>query len=159
MILKQKPAQLRTYWKNYFFQSLFAGLSVFVLLVVLHMRNIVVVASIGSTAFIIFTMPREITAKAINVIGGHMVGFACGALCALIPNSYYFPPALSYSVAVGLSIFIMVVTDSEHPPAAGTALGVAISGFSWQVFISLVISVVTLSLIHHFFKAHLKDLV
>ncbi len=158
-LLKVNLAQLKKRWKNYFFQSLLAGLSVFVLLVVLQMQNIVVVASIGSTAFIVFSMPREVTAKARNVIGGHLVGFACGSLSALIPVSYHFPPALTLSIAVGLSILIMVVTDTEHPPAAGTALGLAISGFSTEALISLFISVLTLSLIHHFFKAHLKDLV
>jgi len=158
-LLKVNLAKLKKHWKNYFFQSLLAGLSVFVLMVVLQMKNIVVVASIGSTAFIVFSMPREVTAKARNVIGGHLVGFACGALWALIPSSYYFPPALSYSVAVGLSIFIMVVIDTEHPPAAGTALGVAISGYSTEVLISMFLSVVTLSLIHHFLKAYLKDLI
>lgn len=157
--MKLNLTELKKHWKNYFFQSLLAGLSVFVLLVVLHMQNIVVVASIGSTAFIVFAMPREITAKARNVIGGQLVGFFCGALSGLIPTSYYFPDALIFSVAVGLSILIMVITDTEHPPAAGTALGVAISGFSIEVFFSLLISVVVLSIIHHFFKAYLRDLV
>jgi len=157
--LKINLTELKSHWKNYLFQSALAGLSVFLLLVVLHLRNIVVVASIGSTAFIVFTMPREITAGTRSVIGGHLVGFCCGTLSALIPASYYFPPALGYSFAVGLSILIMVVTDTEHPPAAGTALGVAISGFSTEVLFSLLISVVVLSTIHRFFKAHLKDLV
>jgi CBS-domain-containing membrane protein len=157
--LKSDLKKLKQYWKNYFLQSLLAGLAVFALLVLLQMRNIVVVASIGSTAFIVFSMPREITAQARNVIGGHLVGFLCGSLSALIPNSYYFPPALTLSIAVGLSIFIMVVTNTEHPPAAGTALGVAISGFALEILISLLISVMMLSLIHHFFKPHLKHLV
>jgi CBS-domain-containing membrane protein len=157
--LKLNLQELKKYWKNYLFQSALAGLSVFVLLVVLHMQNIVVVASIGSTAFIVFAMPREITARARNVIGGQLVGFFCGSLGGLIPASFHFPDALTYSIAVGLSILIMVVTDTEHPPAAGTALGVAITGFSIEVFFSLLISVVVLSIIHRFFKAHLKDLV
>jgi CBS-domain-containing membrane protein len=152
-------SKFRTRWKSYLFQSLFAGISFFMLLVFLQVPNIVVVASIGSTAFIIFSMPREITASARNVIGGQLVGFACGALCALIPATYHFPSALIYASAVGLSIFIMVITDTEHPPAAGTALGISLSGFSFQIFISLVVSVVVLALIHNFFKSHLKNLV
>ena len=63
-----------------------------------------------------------------------------------------------YSLAVGLSIFIMVITDTEHPPASGTALGVAINGFSAKVLVALIASVIALSLIHHFFKGYLKDL-
>jgi CBS-domain-containing membrane protein len=52
----------------------------------------------------------------------------------------------------------MVVTDTEHPPAAGTALGVVMTGISLDVLITVVLSVVMLSLIHRFFKPYLRDL-
>jgi hypothetical protein len=52
----------------------------------------------------------------------------------------------------------MVVTDTEHPPAAGTALGVAMTGISLDVFIAVSMSIILLSLIHRFFKPHMKDL-
>jgi hypothetical protein len=53
----------------------------------------------------------------------------------------------------------MVVIDTEHPPAAGTALGVAMTGISPDVFVTIIIiSIVILSLIHHFFKPYLRDL-
>jgi len=53
----------------------------------------------------------------------------------------------------------MVVTDTEHPPASGTALGVAVTGFSWNVAVAVVTAVVVLSLVHHFFKSSIRDLV
>ena len=37
-------------------------------------EHAVVIASIGATAFIVFTMPRNITAKPRRVIGGHLAG-------------------------------------------------------------------------------------
>ncbi len=151
--------KVRRYWKHYLLQSFLATLSVFSLLWLLHMQNLIVVASIGATAFIVFAMPEDITAKSRNVIGGHLVGFACGSLCALIPYAGSLSTVLVYSLAVGLSILIMVVIDTEHPPAAGTALGVAISGFSLHALASIVVSVTILSSIHHFFKARLKNLV
>jgi CBS-domain-containing membrane protein len=52
----------------------------------------------------------------------------------------------------------MVVTDTEHPPAAGTALGVAMTGISLDVFIAVISSIILLSLIHRFFRSHMKDL-
>ena len=63
-----------------------------------------------------------------------------------------------YSLAVGATIFTMVVTDTEHPPAAGTALGIAMTGISLDVFIAVSISIILLSLIHRFLKSHMKDL-
>jgi len=63
-----------------------------------------------------------------------------------------------YSLAVGTTIFTMVVIDVEHPPAAGTALGVAITGISLDVFIAVNMSIILLSLIRKFFKPYIRDL-
>ena len=53
----------------------------------------------------------------------------------------------------------MVVIDTERPPAAATALGVAITGFSLSAAIAVITSVIVLSLAHHFLKPFLRDLV
>jgi len=119
----------------------------------------VIVASIGATAFIVFAMPRSITAKPRNIIGGHLIGVFCGSLFALIPHSSMWSSVLIYSIAVGFSMFLMVVLDAEHPPASGTALGVAIKGFSLNVVTAVMVSAGILSLIHYFFKPYLRDLV
>ena len=50
-------------WKNYLYQSALATIIVFLVLLLLTVENAVVIASIGATAFIVFTMPRNITAK------------------------------------------------------------------------------------------------
>ena len=151
--------QFRKHWKNYVFQSLFAVLVMTVVLLFLKLENVVVVASIGSTAFVIFALPRNITAKPRNVIGGNLVGLISGSLCALIPQPVYWISILVYSLAVGLSIFIMVITNTEHPPASGLALGVVLTGFSWSVGIAVVSSALILSLVHHLFKDSIRDLV
>jgi CBS-domain-containing membrane protein len=65
---------------------------------------------------------------------------------------------LVYSLTVGTAIFIMVVTDTEHPPAAGTALGVAMTGITLRVLIVVVISIIILSVIHRLLKRFLRDL-
>jgi CBS-domain-containing membrane protein len=150
--------EFRRYWKNYVFQCLLATFVVFIVLLALSLKNAVIIASIGATAFIIFAMPATLTAKPRNVIGGHATGLIIGSLCSLLPHLTVFYAALSYSLAVGLATFIMVVTDTEHPPAAATALGFAISGFSMKTAIALILSIVVLSLVHYFFRTHLKDL-
>jgi CBS-domain-containing membrane protein len=151
--------EFRLYWKHYVFQSLFAALTISVVLLFLNLQNAIIIASIGSTAFIIFAMPNSVTAKPRNVIGGQLVGFFSGALCSLIPHSLFWQEITVYTLAVGLSIFIMVIIDTEHAPASGTALGVAITGFSLSALIGLLSSVIVLSLVHHFFKPCLRDLI
>jgi CBS-domain-containing membrane protein len=62
------------------------------------------------------------------------------------------------SLAVSLSMFLMVITDSEHPPAAGTALGLATGG-GWLSFLFIVASVVALAIIKKLLDPWLADLV
>ena len=146
------------YWKYYVLQSLFATLAVFVVLYFLSLQNAVIIASLGASTFIVFAMPDSITAKPRNVIGGHLVGLFWGFVFCLAPHAATIGSLVCYSLAVGLSIFSMVVTDTEHPPAAGTALGVAITGMTPNVLVAVILSIVLLSLIHRFFKPYLRDL-
>jgi CBS-domain-containing membrane protein len=150
--------EFRLHWKNYVLQSLFATFAIFIVLYFLTIQNAVIIASIGATAFIVFAMPKALTANARNVIGGHIVGLFWGFVFSLIPHPTMITSLFCYSLAVGLSIFTMVVTDTEHPPASGTALGVAITGMSPHLLIVVVLSIVLLSLIHHVFKPYLRDL-
>ncbi len=157
--LERIRAEFRRHWQHYVFQSFLATATMAVVLIVLTLQNAVVVASLGATTFIVFAMPNNITAKPRNVIGGHLVGLVVGSLFSLIPHATQSSLIIVAAGAVGLSIFIMVVIDTEHPPAAGTALGMVISGFSWSVTIAVITAVVLFSLVHHFFRKYIKDLV
>jgi CBS-domain-containing membrane protein len=151
--------EFRTHWKYYTLQSLLATVSIGLVLFFLTLENAVVVASIGASTFIVFAMPKSITSEPRNLIGGHMIGLINGSLFALIPHSTPVLSIIVYALAVGVSIFIMVVVDMEHPPASGTTLGVAIAGFSWSVAIALITAVIVLTLIHRLFKSRIRDLV
>jgi CBS-domain-containing membrane protein len=155
---KKMVIEFRQFWINYVLQSLLATLSVFIVLYFLNLQHAIIIASIGATAFIVFAMPDSLTAQTRNVIGGQLVGLLCGFLFSLIPQSTLLYSIIVYSLAVGVTIFVMVVTDTEHPPAAGTALGVAMTGISLDVFIAISISIIILSLIHRFFKPYMRDL-
>ena len=146
--------RFRSLWKSYLLQSLLAALVVAMVFIVLPIEDVVVISSLGSTAFIIFAMPRSNTANPRRVIGGHVIGLVCGSLLSIIPHT-----TLSYSLAVGLSIVLMVALDFEHPPASGTALGVAIIGSSPQIVLTVLIGSIVLSIAHVFLKKYIKDLV
>jgi len=150
--------EFRQLWKHYIYQSLLATLVVFIVLLSLSVEQAVIIASIGATAFIVFAMPGSVTAQPRRVIGGHLVGLLSGSVSAIIPQPTFLYSALIYSLAVGASIFIMVAIDVEHPPAAGTALGVAIRGFSPNVAVAIITSTVMLALAHQLLKPFMKDL-
>ncbi len=109
-------------WKNYVWQSAGAGISIFLLISFRDVTGLLLVAAAGSTAFTVFGLPHNRTAKTRNVIGGHaicvVVGFAC---------SYFSTLWLAGGLAVGLASFLMVLFDAEHPPAAGSALALVAS--------------------------------
>ncbi len=150
--------EFRLHWNSYLTQSGLATCAIFIVILLMHSFNMVIVASIGASAFVVFAMPQHITAKSRNVIGGHLVGLVVGSLFALIPVNSMLTSTIVYALAVGCSIFIMVVIDTEHAPASGTALGVTMAGFSVMVAVAIVTSVMALSIIHHFFKKNLRDL-
>jgi CBS-domain-containing membrane protein len=150
--------KLRLHWRNYIWQSLCATAAIFAILVVLRMQGAVVVASIGATAFIAFMKPNNPFAAPRNVIGGHLVGLVSGALFAWIPQRSSLAAAILYALAVGLCMFAMAVTNTEHPPAAGTALYVATSGVTGRTVLAVVTSVLLLSLIQRLLRPYLRDL-
>jgi CBS-domain-containing membrane protein len=151
--------RFRTSWKNYLYQSLLAAIIVALVLFFLTVEHVVVVASIGATAFIIFAMPRAASAHPRRVIGGHTIGLVAGSLAGLITPTTSLITIVALSLSVGFSMFLMVALDFEHPPASGTALGVALTGITGNVVLAVVTSAIVLSLAHQFFGRWLKDLV
>ena len=154
----------------YIMQSILATLSLVIIFYLLNtFTHTAVVASLGATTFIIFAMPNYPTAQPRKVIGGHLIGIIVGIFCLylsslnLITETSFISkdmieviiPALS----VGLSIFIMVITNTEHPPAAGTALGITVQGWNYSTVLIILITVIALSIIKYLLKSWLKDLV
>jgi CBS-domain-containing membrane protein len=142
-------------WKFYLFQACLAMLVIFVVVFSFGKEKVVIIASMGATAFICFAMPTSVSAQTKHVIGGHLVGLACGALFALADQPYY----VEYPLVVGLAIFLMVALDVKHPPAAGTALAVTINEITLNGAVVVVISIIVLTQCRYYMRNFLKDLV
>lgn len=117
--------KLEKNWENYLLQSLAAGASMLLILGIFtqlkHVLDLFIVAAAGSTAFTVFSMPHHYTGQTRNIIGSHSICTVVGFVCSHIPMVY-----VAGGVAVGISTLLMVSTKTEHPPAAGTALGLAV---------------------------------
>ena len=142
---------------RYLFQC---GLATVALIVILLVENAVfraaIVVALASTAFIIFVVPDSVAAGPRRVIGGHIVAVIIGSgLSGLlnmpgiesVAEGSRFVSNITAAVSVGISIFVMVVTDTEHPPAAGTALGLIIPDWSWSAVVFILSGAVILSII------------
>ena len=154
-------------WLHYILQSFLAAGSLFIVLLVLRLTTAVIVAALGATAFVVFAMPKNVMAQPRNVVGGHMVGIAAGGGCALLfilfGNGSELFQIIVASISVGLAIFVMVVTDTEHAPGCSTALGLVVHGTNpinlalYSGFI--LISATIIAGVKHMLNPKLKDLV
>ena len=146
-------------WKAYIVQSSYAALSVFIITLI-PSENTVVIASIAATAFIVFTLPNNISAEPKRIIGGHFLGFFIGSCFAVFPFMHILLfKAIWFALSIGFTILLMVVLDFEHPPAAGTALGMTLVGYSSSAAIAIIISVFLLTIVAYLTKPYLEDLV
>jgi len=142
-------------WKYYLLQSVLAATILSILVFILGREKMVLISAMGATTFIVFAMPNTVSAKRRNVVGGHLVGLASGAIFYFATLPYF----LEYPLAVGIAIFFMVALDVEHPPAAGTALAVVINEVSCDAFITVMVSALVLSQCRFYMRRYLKDLV
>lgn len=154
--------------KKYIVQSLLATIAVAIILYFVEfVTHAAIVAALGASTFIVFAMPHSITAQPRRLVGGHIVGLVCGLICYFaffagplgeITRNWEFIRWSVYALAVGLSIFLMAITNTEHPPAASTALGIAAHEWSYQTIIFILLCAISLALIRRLLRGYLRDL-
>jgi len=140
---------------RYVSQSVMATMAILLVLVFLDIStNAATVAALGSSAFIVFTMPQTKSSRPRFLIGGYVVAILTGSVCNFVTTlkfveDLFTAPELIYplfaAISVGLAIFIMVVTNTEHPPAGGVALGLVISEYDIIAVVVVMVGVVSLS--------------
>jgi CBS-domain-containing membrane protein len=148
-------AKFKKLWKYYILQSLLAGFVLLILVLILGQDKMLAISAMGGTAFIVFAMPRTVSAQTRHVVGGHLVGLASGFIFFLTTMPYY----VEYPMAIALVIFLMVALDVEHPPAAGTTLAVLANEVSLDTFVIIIIGAIFLSQCRYYLRHYLKDLV
>ena len=154
--------------KNYIVQSLLATIAIAIILYFIEgLTHAAIVAALGASTFIVFAMPHTITAQPRRLIGGHIVGLLCGLLCyyAIIVGplgeltvNWEVIRWFAYALSVGLSIFLMTITNTEHPPAAGTALGIVTHEWTSGTIVSILLFAISLAVVRRLLRSRLKNL-
>ncbi len=154
--------------KSYIIQSLLATVTLVIILTFVEvLTHAAIIAALGSSVFIVFAMPHSVTAQPRRLIGGHVVGLLSGSLCYYVfltgplgqlAANWEFMLWFVSALSVGLSIFIMTVTNTEHPPAAGTALGIVAHEWSYQIVVFILLAVISLAVIRRLLRSYLRDL-
>ena len=125
--MKLADSAFRKHIFKYVIQCVLATMAIYVVLLILDARsNAAIIGALGASSFIAFTMPRKHVSQARFMVGGYAVGITAGTLCHFLTVWTQWSPVPFAALAVGVAIFVMVVTDTEHPPAAGVALGLAL---------------------------------
>ncbi len=87
-------------------------------------EGLVLVASMGASAVLVFGAPASPFAQPWAVVMGHTVSALSGCLVV----RWMEAGLLGGAVAVGLAMAAMLVFRCVHPPGGSTALGVVLSG-------------------------------
>lgn len=137
--------------------TLFFGI---VLLFLDFVVKIAIVASLGATCFIIFTIPHKNASKTSYIVGGYSVGAVVGGICTLGAHLVQSVPlGLWGAIAIGLSMFLMVILNFEHPPATAFALGLVTEGFDLRTITIVFMISFLLLLFRKVFRRWLIDLI
>ncbi len=95
-----------------------------------HTGSAFLMAPFGATCVLAFGVPDSPLAQPRNIIGGHLLSTLIGIICLYIfGNTWY-----SLSIAVGLSIGLMQITRTTHPPAGADPI-VVILGAKTLLFV------------------------
>ncbi len=124
----------------------------------------VIVAALGSSAFIVFAMPHRVTALPRRLVGGHLLCLGIGLACSVpLRWGWLAGDGLGFCVVAGASVSLailgMVITNTEHPPAAGNALAFAVLEVGTLHVVVTVGAVMLMALVRRLLRGWLQDLV
>ncbi|MGJ8756483.1 HPP family protein [Acinetobacter sp. HC8-3S] len=82
------------------------------------------IAPMGASSVLLFAVPNSPLAQPWNVIVGNILAGVIGVTCTkLLADS-----TTAFSFAVGFAIFMMMTTDSLHPPSGAVAITAVLGG-------------------------------
>ena len=154
---------------KYIFQCCLATLTILAVLIFLDVLNeAALITALGASAFIVFTMPTQYSSDPRRLIGGYIVGLIVGFIFYILLKSTIstnlFENEMTIlivfgAISVGFAILIMAVTNTEHAPAAGIALGLVINKWDYLTIIFIIIAIVWLASIRIILKKYMMDLI
>jgi|TARA_B100000959_G_scaffold243503_1_gene266814 CBS-domain-containing membrane protein len=126
----------------------------------------IIVVTIASSTATVFVVPHSIASSPKRVIGGHvvsvLVGLVLWGLLHLVSGEANSASNLQIDIfgaaAVGLSVMVMATTNTEHPPAAGTAFGIIVLGLSITFIAFILSAAVILSIARFILRDRLQNL-
>ncbi len=150
---------------RYAAQSILASVVLaFVLLWLDSFIDFVIISALGATTFILFAMPQQSASIPRRVIGGYITGIVVGKTFLFLLNiieasiQQNILVNIFGAISVGITIFLMTIINTEHPPAVGVSLVIILHGYEWRTLLLIVVAVILLKLVQSVLKKWLIDL-
>jgi len=126
----------------------------------------VIIATLGATTFIVFAMSHSYASAPRRIYGGYAIGILIGLvvyylemfLLMIDPRGFEGINLFLGGLAVGASIFLMVFTNTEHPPAAGLSIGLLFNPWTIETIIVIIFAIVFLNSAKYLLRNWLIDL-
>jgi CBS-domain-containing membrane protein len=154
--------------RPYITQATLASLALLaILLIEQGVTDGIIVVTIAASTATVFVVPHSIASSPKRVIGGHvggvLVGLALwGGLHFVTGGDTSAASNLQINIfgatAVRLSVLVMATTNTEHPPAAGTAFGIIVVGLSFTFIAFILSAAVILSIVRYVLRDRLQNL-
>lgn len=93
-------------------------------------------APFGATCVLAFGVPNSPLAQPRNIIGGHLISTLIGLVCLYLFGNHWY----SLALGVGLSICLMQLSRTTHPPAGADPLVVILGAKSLSFVLNPVLS-------------------
>ena len=153
-------------FKRHGLQCGLAGLGVLLLLLVLDaVTQTVLIASLGASAFIAFAVPRSLHSDPRHLVGGYVTGLVSGVAMSSFYALFSLQGTWDHAImivfgalAISVAMFAMVVTRTEHPPAAALALGLVLNEWDLLTLVVVLVGVIGLSIIKQIVTPVLMDI-
>ena len=149
-----------------------AGLATVAMLIILifvdSLSNAALAAGLASSVVTLFIHPSSRIASTRSLCGGHilalMIGSGFALLSAIGPVRELLLDApllsdLGLALVVAVLIFVMALTDTEHPPAAGTVLAMATRPWDIEIAGIIIAAVLLLAVVRRLIGHRLHDLI
>lgn len=161
--------EFRCQSRHYFVQGGLAAIGMFaVLSFVDSFSDAALAAALGASVVIIFVHPTNKLAWPQAIVGDRLLGLHVGSVFSLV---LFAPPVsafiegigalrdLALADSVGAVIVLMAITDTEHPPAGGTVLGMSTRVFDPSIFAIIIGAVIVLAVMKPILRRYLRDLI
>jgi CBS-domain-containing membrane protein len=153
--------------KRYIFQCGLVALTMLVVLLLLDtVYQTVLIAALGASSVAAFSSPNMRSSRPRCLIGGYLVAVLVGCSLSLIVGGggglteidQHSARIVVGALATGLAMFIMAVTDTEHPSAAAVALGFVLNEWDATTVIGVMSGISAISLAKELARGRLIDL-